>query len=84
MEGVDGAVGSEQPLLDGLHQGCLMLGFLAYKVPLIITIADANVPKASCGAWSRPRWLDCVADSRYQPASFTDEQLVMERVQWVW
>lgn len=31
--------------LDTLHEGCLLLGFLSYKVPLILRIADDNLPK---------------------------------------
>lgn len=37
---------SEQPL-ELLYQGCLLGGFLSYKIALILKIADDNAPKVS-------------------------------------
>jgi hypothetical protein len=44
--------------LDVIHEGCLLGGFLTYKVPLILKIADDNVPKVPMDGKCMGGWMD--------------------------
>ncbi|KAG2497196.1 hypothetical protein HYH03_004785 [Edaphochlamys debaryana] len=49
-------VAPEEARLDLLHQGCLLLGFLAYKMALLIKLVDELTPKTfTDNTESRPR-----------------------------